>query len=89
MLTTENFMTAQFHNAGLTAKIGVGADVDDCDSTLYTVSISDQDYIEYFSQDFKDLDSAIDYACFRFNDWEFIDLEEKNNSGSCTSCVAH
>jgi len=82
-------MTAQFQNAGLTAKIGVGATTEDAQRMLYTVSITDQDYVEYFSQDFTDLDTAIDYCCERFVDWEFIDLEEKNNSGSCSSCVAH
>jgi hypothetical protein len=89
MLTTTNYMTAQFQNAGLTAKIGVGAGTDDTQNLIYTVSITDPDYVEHFSLDFKQLEKAIDYCCERFVDWEFIDLEEKNNSGSCSSCVAH
>jgi hypothetical protein len=89
MLTSSNYMTAQFKNSGLTAKIGVGASTENAQEMIYTVSITDQDYVEYFSLDFMHVEDAIDYCCQRFVDWEFLDLEEKNNSGSCSSCVAH
>ena len=89
MITDENWTSSYYKSPKLRAFISLGGDPRlGEDPTIYILSLTDHEYKEVFSQDLRDLSSAVAEINRRYSHWEFVD-SSKSEEGGCGSCQAH
>jgi hypothetical protein len=91
-VTAENFMVARYQTPDRLAFVSFGADSstnDDQPQWLYSVTITDHDYKEFFQEDFVELENALDQLNKKYRHWDLIIAGEKKSGDGCSSCHAH
>lgn len=91
-ISINNWRTSRFQKNDKLAFISFGAaphKESNAPQEIYSLIISDLDYIEESEQCFLHLDEAIKAINDRFFDWELVDLKTKKAEGGCGDCAAH
>ena len=89
--TNKNWNYSQYLNAERRAIISMGASPDvSGDTLLYFITVLDTLNNEIYQEEYNDLDMACQSINSKYGEfWEYKDLSFKDNSGGCSSCVAH
>ncbi|MGB0452231.1 MAG: hypothetical protein ACPGJV_00845 [Bacteriovoracaceae bacterium] len=91
MINEANWNTCYYKNNELKAFLSLVAEPDALDevSIGYAITLTDQDDIELFQENYNILENAVQSINQRYSDWEFVSMVKNNGGGGCASCAAH
>jgi hypothetical protein len=90
-ISSSNWNLSKYKQDNLMAFITFGAkplETEMGSEFIYSVIVTDEDYVELSEECFCDLEKALESINFRFSHWQFEELGKKVGSG-CDSCAAH
>lgn len=88
MITTENYLYSGYSNRNLSLIISLCSSPEK--EEFYSVAVLDENQREVSIKDFDLINQAIEYANKKYSSiWEFKNMAESQNEGSCSTCVAH
>lgn len=92
-LSPSNWNFCSYNSSTIKAFISIGGtpEGEENDQLCYFVNSTSEDFTkQYFQQEFKTIDKALEFINKRYGHWDFVDASiQKDSESGCGSCEAH